>query len=95
MNRRELSDAIFEEIQRIFGFENYPTTVEEHDWFAERYDISYEEFRRYELIDRDPDEIPEEQRDEFSMAFFHNDRAVCRFLEGLLRKYRGGSEVYR
>src|SRR5689334_16232215 len=31
MNRRELIDAIFDEIQRIFGFENYPTTVEEHE----------------------------------------------------------------
>ena len=32
--------------------------------------------------------------DEFSMAFLRNERAVCRFLEGLLGKYRGGSEVY-
>jgi hypothetical protein len=95
MNRRELIDAIFDEIQRVFGFENYPTTMEEYVWLEETYGISLEEHRRYDLVDRDADGIPEEQRDEFTLAFFHNDRAVCRFLEGLLRKYRGGSEVYR
>jgi hypothetical protein len=96
MNRREELDAIFEEMQRIFGFENYPTTIEEHDWLAEKYDISMEEHRRYELIlDHYSDDMEDEEKDEFSMAFLRNDRAVCRFLEGLLRKYRSGTEVYR
>lgn len=95
MNRRELIEAVFEEMQRIFGFEKYPSTIEEHEWLAERYDISLEEHRRYELIDHNPDELDQEENDEFSMAFVRNDKAVCRFLEGLLRKYRSGSEVYR
>jgi hypothetical protein len=95
MNKRELMDAIFEEMQRIFGFENYPATIEEHDWLAETYDISMEEHRRYELIlDHVAGDLEEEETDEFSLAFVRNERAVCRFLEGLLRKYRGGSEVY-
>jgi hypothetical protein len=96
MNRRELSDAIFDEIQRIFGFEDYPATVEEHVWLAEKYGISMEEHRRYDLInDHDSDDMKEEQKDEFTMAFLRNDRAVRRFLDGLLRKYRGGTDVYR
>lgn len=94
MNRLELLDAIFEEIQRIFGFENYPTTIEEYDWLAETYDISLEEHRRYELIDHYPDYMEEQEADEFSMAFVRNDRAVVRFLEGLLGKYRSRAEVY-
>jgi len=96
MDRRELFEAIFEEMQRIFGFENYPTTIEEHDWLAETYDISLEEHRRYELIlDHDAEDLEDDEKDEFSMAFLRNEKAVCRFLEGLLAKYRGGSEVYR
>jgi|GEM_PF-4752129 len=97
MNRSELLDTIYEEIQRVFGFENYPGTIEELVWLAEKYDISLEEQRRYDLIvTYDSDDLKEEQKDdEFSMAFLRNDRAVCRFLEGILRKYRGGTEVYR
>jgi hypothetical protein len=96
MNRRELNDAIFDEVQRVFGFENCPATMEEFVWLAEKYGISLEEQDRYDLInDYDSNDMREEQKDEFTMAFLRNDRAVCRFLEGLLRKYRGGSEVYR
>ena len=96
MNRREVMDGIFEEMQRIFGFEKYPSTTEEHDWLAETYGISMEEHLRYELIlDHDSHDLDEGETDEFSLAFLRNDRAVCRFLEGLLRKYRSGSEVYR
>ena len=95
MNRRELLDAIYVEIERIFGDEKYPTRPEEQAWLAEKYEISREEHLRYELILDHHSENLEEEKDEFSMAFLRNERAVCRFLEGLLGKYRGGSEVYR
>jgi hypothetical protein len=94
MEKGELLDAIFEEIQRIFGFESYPSR-EQIPWLTAEYGISLEEHLRYELIlDDEGGDLAEKEPDEESLAFVHDEEAVLRFLQGLLQKYRSGTAVY-
>jgi hypothetical protein len=94
MGKGELLDAIFEEIQRIFGFGSYPSR-EQIPWLTAEYGISLEEHRRYELIlDDEGGDLAEKEPNEESLAFVHDEEAVGRFLQGLLQKYRSGTAVY-
>lgn len=94
MNRRALLDPIFDEIQRIFGFESYPF-YEQIPWLTAEYGITMEEHLRYELIiDDESGDLVEQEPDEESLAFVHDEEAVLRFLQGLLQKYRSGTAVY-
>lgn len=78
----ELLDAIADESERIFGFENYPSK-EESAWLVGTYNISKEEHLRYELIlDYVSDDLAEEETDYEALAFVRDDAAVLRFLGG-------------
>lgn len=96
MNRTQLIDAIFEEMQRVWGDEDRPAEPEDYAWLEKHYGISENDDISWQLIlDYEADEMAEEDlADDEVMDFVEDNLGVILFLEGLLRKYQSGTAVY-
>jgi hypothetical protein len=96
MNRAQLIDAIFQEMQRVWGEEGPRGEPEESAWLEKHYGISEEQDIQWELIlAYEADEMDEEDlADDELMESLEDNLTVILFLEGLLRKYQSGTAVY-
>lgn len=102
MDRREaLIEAVFDEMERVWGQEGFGGEFEAYDWLLQHYGISEEEDNRWlDILAYDTGELVieeyglEEEEEEAMLSFLENDDAVNQFLTVLLQKYRSSSAVY-
>lgn len=97
MNRAQLIDAIYREMERVWGDENLPAEPEHYEWLEEHYGISEDDDVQWQVIlDYEANDMAEEDlEDDELMDFLEDNLGVILFLEGLLRKYESGTAVYR
>lgn len=96
MTRAELTDAVLEEMQRVWGDEGFGGTLSEYAWLLANYGITEEEDVQWQLVlQYDMDDLPEEDwKDEEVMTFVEDDEAVLPFLRMFVRKYRSGAAIF-
>lgn len=96
MTKVALINAIFEQMDRVWGEEGFDGEEQEYDWLLANYGITEEEDVMWMLIlQHGMDDLePDDREDEELMTFLENEQAVIRFLETFLHKYQGSDLVF-
>ncbi|WP_369927618.1 hypothetical protein [Xanthomonas sp. NCPPB 2632] len=96
MTEDELITAILAEMARVWGESGLHGEPDEYAWLESTYGITEDDDVKWQMVLQYRDgELPEDDReDQDVMAFLHDETAVVRFLEGLLKKYQSSAAVY-
>src|SRR5260370_13027695 len=96
LNKKQLIEAIFQEMERVWGREGFAARPEQYKWLEARCQISREEKVRWQLIvEYEFDELSAlDLANDETMDFLDDTFAVVMVLESLLPKYQSTNAVY-